>query len=67
MCSPAAGVVSPDVELRAASASDSAALGVSAVPTPSSLRQRIGRWLVSWKQTLIAELASIGSPKEGFQ
>lgn len=27
---------------------------------------KLRRWLTGWKQTLIAELASLGSAREGF-
>ena len=30
------------------------------------LRTKLQSWLAGWKQTVIAELASLGSPKEGF-
>ncbi|MCI0348699.1 MAG: hypothetical protein L0Z53_04675 [Acidobacteriales bacterium] len=38
----------------------------SAGRQPDSLRRKLFKWLQGWKQTVIAELASLGSPKEGF-
>jgi hypothetical protein len=32
----------------------------------NTVRTRLQSWLAGWKQTLIAELASLGSPREGF-
>jgi hypothetical protein len=63
MCSPAT-VVSSDVQVHPLSTKQPDAIAVRA---PLSLRDRLGRWLLGWKQTLIAELASLGSPKEGFR
>lgn len=63
MCSPAT-VVSPDAQVDVVS---NHRPDVGAVRAPLSLQQRLRRWLLAWKQTLIAELASLGSPREGFR
>jgi hypothetical protein len=42
------------------------ALRSSPAPVPMSLRQRLKQWIVGWKQSLIAELACLGQPREGF-
>jgi hypothetical protein len=63
MCSPAT-VVSSDAEIRPVSRQQPNA---GAVRAPLSLREKFSRWLLGWKQALIAELASLGSPKEGFR
>ena len=33
---------------------------------PVGVITKLRRWLAGWKQTLIAELASLGSPREVF-
>ena len=38
----------------------------AAAKQSNTLRKKLQNWLAAWKQTLIAELASLGSPKEGF-
>ena len=63
MCSPAT-VVASDAQVRQVSTQQPSA---GAVCAPLSLREKFSRWLLGWKQALIAELASLGSPKEGFR
>jgi hypothetical protein len=63
MCSHAI-VVSSDVQVRDVSTQRPDA-GV--VRVPLSLREKFSRWLLGWKQALIGELVSLGSPKEGFR
>jgi hypothetical protein len=39
----------------------------SAAPRKSaSLRAKLSMWMLGWKQTVIAELACLGLPEEGF-
>ena len=39
---------------------------VASANQSNTLQVRLQSWLAGWKQTVIAELASLGSPKEGF-
>lgn len=63
MGSPAT-VVSPDTRVQTTSKEPP---GTAAALSALSIRKRLSQWLLGWKQTLIAELASLGSPKEGFR
>ena len=60
MCSPAPTIVSQEL-LAAESRSK-----IEPPAAPASLRERLLVWMHGLKQTLIAELASLGLPKERF-
>jgi hypothetical protein len=66
MCAPAV-VASCEVEVRKASFEQPAAPSPAPRAARLSVLKRIKRWLSGWKQTLMAELAAMGSPKEGFR
>ena len=65
MCSPAP-VVLDALDQPILTAASESSQEVPTVSKSNSLGSRLQSWLAGWKQTLIAELASIGSPKEGF-
>jgi hypothetical protein len=64
MCSPAPVLHEPERP----SLPPAAPLAQPVLPASQSntLRSKLQSWLAGWKQTVIAELASLGSPKEGF-
>lgn len=41
--------------------------GATDGPMTDAQLSQANQWLLGWKQTLIAELASLGSPREGFR
>ena len=66
MCSSAPIIVSQDLELLGV---ESEAISVRKIKQPTasaSLRQRLHDWMHGLKQTLMAELVSLGLPKERF-
>ena len=65
MCSPAPTIVPQDLELLAES-QPLAPQKIEPPAAPASLRQRLQDWLHGLKQTLMAEVASLGLPKERF-
>ena len=65
MCSPAP-VVLHSLEHPSVQAAAESLRPVAAAKQSNTLRKKLQNWLAAWKQTLIAELASLGSPKEGF-
>jgi hypothetical protein len=65
MCSPAP-VLLHDLEHAGTQSAPPAEQSAPIATESNSLRVKLRTWLAGWKQTLIAELASLGSPKEGF-
>lgn len=65
MCSPAP-VVLHEAELTRRESELAVRAPTRKAGRPNSLRHKLQNWLMGWKQTLIAELASLGSAKEGF-
>lgn len=65
MCSPAP-VVLDGLERTGLPPAIDYSQPVVAANQTSTIRTRLQNWLAGWKQTLIAELASMGSPREGF-
>jgi hypothetical protein len=65
MCSPAQ-VVLKLPERSALKAVADVCQPAPVVKESNSPRAKLQNWLAGWKLTLIAELASLGSPREGF-
>jgi hypothetical protein len=65
MCSPAP-VISQDLQLLHIEPQPRAPRHRPAAFKLTSLQQELQHWLSGWKQTLIAEVAALGLPKEGF-
>lgn len=65
MCSPAP-VISQDLQLLRIEPQPRPFRRTAAVVKLISFQQELQRWLSGWKQALIAEVAALGLPKEGF-
>jgi hypothetical protein len=66
MCSPAPIVVSQDLKPLAVDSKAVSMQKIQSAVASASLRQRLHDWMHGLKQTFIAELASLGLPKERF-
>jgi hypothetical protein len=62
MCSPAPIIVSQDIELLGAES----LRNIERLAVPASLHERLRDWMHGLKQTFIAEVVSLGQPKERF-
>ena len=66
MCSPAPIVITQDLKPLAADSKAVSMQKIESAVASASLRQRLHDWVHGLKQTFIAELASLGLPKERF-